>query len=127
MLSKDIFLDELGQCALPKQQRSPVDLSPPCCAYTYPPTVVTMLGMFVCTDFLNVWPGYKMTAIIQTEVWSSVSRNQAGIEGAVKEENMRNTKNSPLKIHEKEYQMGGKACCFPLIIHLKLIFCPCAC
>ena len=113
VLSKDIFLDKLEQCALSKQLCSLADLSPPCCAYRYPHTVVTMLGMFICTGFLNVWPGYKMTAIIQTEGWSSISRNQAGIRGAVKEENMWNTNNSPLKIHEKEYQMGGKACCFP--------------
>ena len=113
MLSKDSFLDELEQCALPKQQFSLVDLSPLCCAYRYPHTVVTILGIFVCTSFLNVWPGYKMTAIIQTEGWSSISRNQAGIKGAVKEENMWNTTNFPSKIHEKDYQMGGKACCFP--------------
>ena len=102
MLSKDIFLDELEQCALSKQQFSLVDLSPLCCAYRYPHTVVTILGIFVCTSFLNVRPGYKMTAIIQTEGWSSLSRNQAGIKGAVKEENMWNTTNLPSKIHEKD-------------------------
>lgn len=81
-LSKHVFLDVLRQCALLKQQPSFAGLSPPFCAHRYPLTVVTMLGMFVCTGFLNVWPGYKVTAIIQAEGWSSISRNQAGKKGS---------------------------------------------
>ena len=80
--SKHVFLDVLRQCALLKQQLSFAGLSPSFCAHRYPLTVVTMLGMFVCTGFLNVWPGYKVTPIIQTEGWSSISRNQAGKKGS---------------------------------------------